>query len=62
MTLSWPIGRVSLAPNYCRTGERLLFGFVAGDTKLLVVLVCLAVGGIMAVLGATGSWPPRRRP
>lgn len=44
-----------------------LFCFVAagafglfGDGDLTGPIICLAVGGMMTVIGATGYWPPRR--
>ena len=37
-----------------------VFGFVADEGRWLAVGVCLAVGVMMAVIGVTGYWPPRR--
>jgi peptidoglycan/LPS O-acetylase OafA/YrhL len=39
-----------------------VFGFVADENKLFAVGVCLAVGAMMAVIGVTGYWPPRKKP
>jgi hypothetical protein len=40
-----------------------VFGSLADqESRLLVVLVCLFVGLVMAVIGLTGYWPPRRKP
>jgi len=40
-----------------------VFGSVAEqESRLLVLILCLFGGLVMAVIGLTGSWPPRRKP
>lgn len=39
-----------------------VFGLLRPEDGLLAPGVCLAVGGVMAVIAVTGYWPPRKEP